>query len=702
MDYKTQAKQNGGLIMIYYGADYYPEQETREDILADAKRLKAQGFNVVRIAEFAWATLEPEEGRYNMEWLTDVIDILGQEGVKCIVCTPSACPPIWMIEKYPDILYMDGRGVVRPFGGRRHYCPNNERYLEYSRKIAEKMAVTLKGNPNVVGWHIDNELAQEATGRCHCPTCTAKFHKWLENRYGTIEEFNRRAGTVFWSQTYQRFDQVNPPIKSIEPDSQEPLAVFRDNPTVRLDFERFSSDSFVDFLNNQIEVIRKHSDLPITTNTTGFWTNGVNYYDAFKNMDVAAVDQYLGLRNNSAVGSSTTYAFTRGIRGDQKFWVVETTASGGQGVWGACGWPQGFPGELQLQAIHAMVQGAELFTYFQYKQFRFGAEQLETAVMDVDMVERRKNREMRETSGKLGALEDILRGTSMKNEIAICYDYDCLWATQIKPFALGYDYRGEIYNMHRNIKAMGYDADIVPMTDVIKQYKVVIIAGAIVLSDEFKQTLREYTEAGGTLVCGYLTGIKGIDNTARRESSPQGLTDVFGMRVDEVEPVYEDLSVTMKVDINGFSAEFKGTKWTESLDLKTAAPIMTYEEGFRKGEVAASINEFGSGKAIYLGTLPEGKLQGELFSAIFELAGVEGAPFDIPEGVEVVKRVSDNGDAPLYFVVNSNEKTATVRISDSIGSSMKIQDVSTVGTPGEVIEAGSSIEMPAKSYVFIK
>ena len=53
----------------YLGAAYYPEVWDKGDIDKDIQRMKDFGINVVRIAEFAWAFMEPAEGKYNFGWL---------------------------------------------------------------------------------------------------------------------------------------------------------------------------------------------------------------------------------------------------------------------------------------------------------------------------------------------------------------------------------------------------------------------------------------------------------------------------------------------------------------------------------------------------------------------------------------------------------------------------------------------------------
>ena len=644
--------------MKYYGADYYPEQEEWEEIERDAVRMREQGFNAVRIGEFAWSVLEPRDGEFHMDWLRRVIEILGSQGISTIVCTPTACPPIWLVEKYPEILYRDNRGVTRPFGGRRHYCYNNADYRRYCARIAEKIAQAVAGLPQVIGLHIDNELAQEATGRCQCPACRALFHRWLQRKYGTIEEWNRRAGTVFWSQTYQRFDQIPLPVKSAETEGEDNLHPFMDNPTLRLEFERFCSDSMVDFVELQADVLRRFSSLPLTTNTTGVWTSALNYYDAFRRLDKVAVDEYPSLRYPDLYGSSFSYAFIRGVKGKESFWVVETSSGGGQGVWARQGVLQPYPGSLELAAIHAAAHGAELLAYFQYKTFRYGAEQLEAAVLDIDGVERRRNREMRHTAAELKRLEPLLAKTELKNRAAVVFDYDSLWAIRIKPFHKEYTYQTDLMRWHTLLSREGIGADVVPLDSTIFRYALLVLPTAVILSKEHRELLKAYVREGGVLLATFLSGIKNEDNTADRAGIPSGLTDLFGLRVGEGDPVYEGVQARIKLDLPGRGVCSENRFWTECLELDGAEPLGVYDNTFRRGECVAAINRYGNGKACYLGTGLSDEATRALLRFLYRQAGYKPVPFRLSNGTEAIVRF--DGERPVYFLLNAGEEVAEI------------------------------------------
>lgn len=646
--------------MLYYGAAYYPEQETPATIAQDVKLMKEIGFNVVRIGEFAWAKMEPREGEYCLAWLDQVVDQLGTAGINTLLCTPSACPPRWMVDRHPEILYCDHRGVVRPIGCRRHYCYNAPIYRDYCQKMARTLGKRYGNNPHVIGLHIDNELAQEATGRCHCQICQRKFRLWLEQKYQTINNFNERIGATFWSQDYDGFNQINPPLRTIE-ESADPQLIesFMDNPTLRLDWERFCSESIVQFLNVQRDELRQHSKLPITTNGTGIGTNGVDYYKCFAGLEVMCGDIYPSLRTDSMHSTTTDYAFHRGVKAGQNFWVAETSAGGSaHGVWGREGRLQPFPGTLHQNALQAVACGAELVTYFQWRTFRYGAEQLESSIIDIDSVPRRRFKEFQAAATEIKKLAPLLESSHIVNDVAVCYDFETYWAIRIKPFKRGYDYRDHLHGVASPLAERGIHCDVVPCTAAINNYKMVVVPTPLVMDEPFKQILREYVRGGGTLVTNFLAAIKNADNNAPRAEVPAGLTDLFGMRVGEGEIVYDDPahnSVSqISLHLDGQRLQSPNRWWTEVLEPNQAEVFAWYDDTFRKGQPVMSRNHFGAGKAYYLGTWLEREAMGQLLASIARDSGVKPVPIIAGKGVEVIRRVRGDG-SPAYFVFNYSQ-----------------------------------------------
>lgn len=246
------------------GADYYPEHWEKERWKTDAEMMVKANIKVIRIGEFAWSLYEPEEGKYEFDWMDEALDFFGKYGIKVVMCTPSATPPKWMIDKYPDILQNDIHGNPKLFGTRKHYCFNSETYREKTKKLNTLIAKRYAKHPAIEAWQVDNELGWSNTTRCYCKSCENRFRNWLKEKYGTIDNLNKTYGTTFWSQIYRSFDELIIPKAGACYDTCHDTQ--GQNPALLLDYYRFCSDSVIDFTKESVKTIREYSDLPITSN----------------------------------------------------------------------------------------------------------------------------------------------------------------------------------------------------------------------------------------------------------------------------------------------------------------------------------------------------------------------------------------------------------------------------------------------------
>jgi beta-galactosidase len=659
---------------MYYGVSYYPEQKSARELQYDLNMIIESGINTVRMGEFAWCKFEPREGEYHFEWLDEAIEILGKAGVKTIVCTPTACPPAWMIDQHPDILYVDNRGVQRPFGGRRHYCYNNETYRGYCAAITEKLAQHYGENPYVAGFQIDNELAQEVTGRCTCPTCREKFRGWLQTKYHTIEELNERSGGIFWSQDYTSFSQINPPVNSIEVNAIQQINAFYENPTIRLDFERFSSDSMIDFQNVQTALLRKYSCYPVTTNATGLATNSIDYYRSTKELDCYGFDYYPGLRD--AAVDSFPYAFARGVKGGKPFWVMEFVSGGGHRLSGS-GRLQPNPGALKQAAIQAFAHGADMMLHFQYRSFPMGAEQLNYAIVDLDGLPRRRYYEMKDTAKTLKELEP-LAAAAFHNEIAILVDYDTHWALRIKPVndpEFSYlDYCGKLFHGFRE---EGMNADVISYQEDFSRYRIIVLPAGFILPVAMRDKLKSFVQKGGILISTFLSSVKNEDNIGYTETLPAGLTELFGISVEEVEPVFQMNHTRLKLQQEELIIETEDGLWSELLAGK-ADMIGVYEEDYKKGSGVISEHNYGEGRAYYIGTDLDRNALRMLLSNIALKAGVKRNSVRGTEKLDIVRRRLDGKS--VYFVFNFNLDEQQLSLPEKTMDYITGQDVGGIQT----------------------
>jgi len=269
---------------MFFGVAYYPEHWPEENWVRDAKNIRKCGMDGVRIGEFSWSRLEPEEGKFELDWLEKAINILGKAGLKVIIGTPTATPPSWLVHKHPEILPINANGVQMKSGVRKYYCYSNKIYRHYTKNIATKLAERFGDNPHVIGWQVDNELGDHDTVRCYCNSCRNKFIMWCEQKFKSLDQLNKAWGTVFWSQEYSDWKQI---------DLAYPRKEIGLNPSHLLDYYRFTSDQVIEFCENQVLALRKHisEEQWITTNVIAtYWE--IDFQKLAKILDFISWDCY--------------------------------------------------------------------------------------------------------------------------------------------------------------------------------------------------------------------------------------------------------------------------------------------------------------------------------------------------------------------------------------------------------------------------
>lgn len=609
---------------MIFGADYYPEHWDKSEWKEHARLMREANINTVRIAEFAWGRLEMEENKFDFSWLDEAIDILAHNGIKVILGTPTAAPPKWLVNKY-DILMRDKYGRPRGYGSRRESCGNNTYYIERSRIIAKKLAEHYGNNPNVIAWQIDNEFGCHGSTVCYCGHCKREFALWLKNKYGSIDNLNKTYGTVFWSQEYADFDDVILPAYTSCEGTYGDLRAH--NPSLELDFCRFSSDTWVKYQQMQIDIIRKYSDKPITHNMMGHFSD-IDYYKLGENLDIVSWDNYPDNQwgNSEYEYVSMAHEIMRGVK-DKNFWVMEEQS-------GPCGWDKfggtPRPNQIRLWTYQAIAHGCEGMVYFRFKAALFGMEQYWFGILDHDGVPRRRYYEVQRTGEEIQRLANLLDGAENKTDVLIVKSYENVWSHRIKEHVSGFDYNNLLYAYYKANNNLGANPACGGEIMISSKYKVIYMPAYVMVSDELKEKLENYVKNGGTLVLTYRSGVKDIFNNMLSETLPGKLCELAGITVQEFDssPVEVDL-------MDDFG---KSKLWRDILAAETAEVKSVYGGEYYKGSPAITVNRFGKGKVWYVGCDLDEEALLKLVKMISDEAGADYTPH--PVGTEIINRVA--------------------------------------------------------------
>lgn len=565
---------------IAVGAAWYPEHWPQDRWETDLRLMKQAGFNTVRVGEFAWSSLEPEEGRFTFDWLDRAIAMAQRHGMMVVVGTPSAAPPAWLTAKYPDTLRVDEDGTRASHGGRRHFSFASARYRSFAKRIAGEMARRYGRHPAVVGWQIDNEIGPPSFDE----EAVALWHAFLQRRYGTIETLNHRWTTQYWSQHYNSFDQV--PLHSRG----------QHNPGMLLDFKHWTTDVWTGFVSDQVQVIRAEADPRqfITTNTM-YWNAGFDHFALHEQLDIAAWDKYFEEGRADWTDTAANHDLVRGYK-NRNFWLMETQP--GRVDWGRINRALD-PGQVREMAWQAVGHGANGVLYWQWRNARNGQEQYYGSLLGQDGQPAPIYAEIAKAAGELTAAAPLLADTYPAAHVAMIFSYDSRWAIDIQPHHRDFDPVEAFTDFYRPLRGQAQGVEIVSPAADIDRFPLLVAPNLNVLTAEGAAHLERYVRGGGHLVLGPRSGMKDDANALWPQRQPGPLADLLGARVEQFHALDEPVGVTGEYGSDTVAI------WAE--ELKPTADdvqvLATYTDpgGWLDGKPAVVSRAVGEGRITYVG-----------------------------------------------------------------------------------------------------
>ncbi|CAM5634716.1 Beta-galactosidase OS=Streptomyces tendae OX=1932 GN=GUR47_38010 PE=3 SV=1 [Streptomyces tendae] len=615
---------------ILYGGDYNPEQWPEETWPEDVRLMRAAGVNTVTLGVFSWSRLEPRPGVHDFGWLDRLMDLMHESGIGVVLATPTASPPPWLGRLHPDTLPRDAEGRTEWWGGRQHFSHSSTVYRRHAAAITEALAARYGAHPALTLWHINNEYCTYDYG----DEAATRFRRWLQDRYGTLDALNTAWGTAFWSQGYGDWAEVAPPRH----------AHYLKNPAQVLDFRRFTSDMLLECFTAERDIVRRHTPhIPVTTNFMPLWS-GQDAWRWAEEEDVVSVDLYPDPRDpfgaqEGALVQDMTRSQARGP------WMLMEQAAGPVN-WRAVNHPKP-RGLNRLWSLQAVARGADAVCYFQWRQSRQGAEKFHSGMVSHAGEEGRTYQEVVRLGADLARLGPYAAGGTISADIAVLHDWHSWWAAdqEARPSAR-VDHADVLRAWHRALWRAHLTTDFAHPEDDLTPYKVVVVPQLYALGDTAIDNLLAHVRGGGTLVCGFLTGVADLDDRVRPGGMDARLRELFGIRtLHEWWPLDADESA----DCDGF----RGTLWSEEIEPDgTASETIPYEGGELDGLPAV----LRKGGAWYLSTLPEPDALRDLLARAAADAGARPVLDALPADVEAVRR----GD--MLFLLHHGRDPVTVEV----------------------------------------
>lgn len=632
-----------GTSAIRFGGDYNPEQWPRETWLEDIELMREAGVNLVSVGIFSWALIEPREGEYDFSFLDEVLDLLAGAGIDVDLGTPTTVPPAWFWKKYPQSRPVTREGVTLGFGSRGLVSPSSPEYRAASVAVASALAERYGSHPAVVLWHVHNEYGAPI-GESYDDYSVLGFRRWLQDRYGSLEQLNSAWGTSFWGQRYGEWDEIDAPRQSAS----------ISNPAQRLDFKRFSSDALLACFIGERDAIRRHAPQPITTNFMATSCPSVDYWTWAREVDIVSNDHYLTAeRDDNHVMLAMDADFTRSLAGGRPWILMEHSTS-------AVNWqPRNIAkrsGELARNSLSHVARGSDAVLFFQFRASRFGAEKFHSAMLPHAGTSSRTWREVVQLGSLLGAASS-LRGSRVEASVAIVWSTESFWAQDLewRP-SVDLAHRERMEAFYTALWNLGVTVDFVHPSADLSGYAVVFAPSLYLIDDEGAANLRGYVAGGGTLAVSYFSGIVSSNDDVPAGAYPGQLREVLGLSIEEFLPLKSGDSVGLS---GATDAAWTGSVWSDAIVLEGATAVSSYVDGPAAGQPAITVNDSGDGSAWYLSTRLDGA---DLEGFVVDVLTSAGVAVQPPvAGLERVTRVADDGTR-FIVVINHAETSASVGI----------------------------------------
>lgn len=631
----TQRTQGAALLhqreAMSFGVFYYPEQWPRAQWQRDMNGMAKLGFDFTHMAEFSWTYLEPEEGRFDFQWLDDAIDLANKAGLRVMLGTPSAAPPAWMGQRYPEVYRVDDHGQRHEHGIRAEVALTNPKYQAFLDRLVTAMAQRYGHDRRVWGWQVDNE---PGTFSDYSDSARTAFRRWLEEKYGTIDGLNAVWSGSFWSSRYTAFDQVLIPNATLA--AEDKLS-----PHALLDFARFQADTTARFLDGQATIIKKYAmpDQWVTTN----YTNVTTATDPRRShgLDFATFTLYPVAGGNTLGGDSYAIgkpanlmeaaAYFRPITGT--FGVMELQP--GQVNWGEIN-PQPAPGAVGMWMWHAFATGASFVSTYRYRHPLRGSEMYHEGIVGTDGVTlSRPGSEFVDTAHDIKALEARLDPNAKlparlaARRTGYLWSHDVFWDLEIQPQTSlwnSWSYRNG-YTMA--VKSTGAPMDFIAESDDFNRYHFIIAPAYQMVSAMLAKKWKSYVEQGGHLILTSRSGQKNELGHFHEGPWAAPILDLIGDDVDGFDMLPK--STDAEVSANGKTHAWH--RWADILSPRTGTQVLaTYADHYYAGKAAATTRRLGKGSVTMIGvSTDDGMLERDIVRGVYQRAGV--AIEDLPKGV---------------------------------------------------------------------
>ena len=645
---------------VLFGAAYYHEYQPTDRLETDLDLMAEAGFTVIRVGESVWSTWEPENGRFDLDWLQPVLDGAHARGIGVILGTPTYAVPPWLARLYPEIAGERGTGRPIPWGARQEVDFTHPAFRFHAERVIRKEVARYAGHPAVIGFQVDNEPGNELL---HNHGVFQRFVDHLRHTYGTVERLNREWGLVYWSHRLSTWADLWVPDGNVQPQYE-------------LAWRRFQARQTDEFIAWQAAIVREYARPgQFVTTCIAYDRPALDDSTLTASLDVTSGNAYYVMQDGLARPDTRTAAqgwTTDGVwalyqTGDrmyssrqEPFLVTETNAS-------SIGYPwdnrPAYDGQWRQAAWALIARGARMISYWHWHTLHFGAETYWGGILPHSGEPGRTYRELARLGGELAQAGDLLTGFVPDADVALVLSVPSRWIMQKFSLLSHPDgspderaYHGLIDPFYRGAFDAGLQVRILHATQLpadvaaaVRQFPTMIAAGLYLTDDATLDWLHAYAEAGGHLILGPRTGYADQEARARPERMPSRLAEAAGVWYDESSNLREPVEVSVDPELIAGADGATATRWIDGLNSEGATVVATYRHPHFGRWPAVTTRATGRGRITYVGTLPDLRLAAALLR--WATAGRVGTWSGRPESVTRTSGTTADGRR-VHFLHN--------------------------------------------------
>ena len=640
---------------LLYGVAYYDEYMPYDRLQEDIKMMKDANINVVRIAESTWSTLEPQDGVFDFYHIDRVLDAMEEANISVIIGTPTYAFPTWLAKKYPEILAETKDGKER-YGRRQNMDITNKDFLFHAERVIRKLMERVSQRKCVIGFQLDNETKHyDNAGE----NVQKAFIEYLKEKFSDIKELNEEFGLTYWSNRINNWDDFPDVLGTI-------------NGSLGSEFSKFQRTLVNKFLAWQSDIVKeyKREDQFITHNFDFEWIgysygvqSRVNHFEASKCLTIAGVDIYHPSQDDlTGIEVSFGGDMTRSLKQDN-YLVLETQAQG---------FPQWVPykGQLRLLAFSHIASGANSVMYWHWHSIHNSFETYWKGLLSHDLKSNATYEEAKIVGAEFKKLSDKVVNLKKKNDVAVLVSNEALTSLEWFKISDSVNYNTVVRWMYDELYKLNVGCDFInPDTLNLENYKIIVVPALYSVPDSTLIRLKEYVKNGGRIVVSFKSAVANEHVKVSYNDQPNIISECCGV-------TYNQFTVPKNTFISGFdnlkNKDLEIKEWMELLKPTTAKIISKYEHRNWGNYAAITENNFGEGKAVYIGCFTSENVLREIYINLLKETSLytEAQKFEFPI---IIKNGYNKNNKKITFYFNYSGEAKTIKYINKSGYDLLLE-----------------------------